>query len=258
MHTALEDYVRGITEGGKPPSEMDLDAAAEAAFAADPNPAWLAHIWERDKSIMLKQLREAIAADAASAEGGWSYHQPEAGFGPPEYGPDYQHPPVELALPDGSTVRFLGKVDRVDRRTDGTVRVIDYKTGKPDKFKDLSQEDPTAGGTKFQLPVYGLFARLLQQDPAAPVSAEYWFISRAGERIGYQVDAAVVERLQMDVAVIIGALRRGIFPHRPETSRFKNYSTVAGHQDVSRTWDRLSRDAELQEFPMLLEGSHDH
>jgi len=27
---------------------------------------------------------------------------------------------------------------------------------------------------------------------------------------------------------------------------------------VSRTWDRLSRDAELQEFPMLLEGSYDH
>ncbi|MDQ6754335.1 MAG: PD-(D/E)XK nuclease family protein, partial [Actinomycetota bacterium] len=258
MHAALEDYVRGITEEGKAPSEMDLDAAAEASFAADPNPAWLAHIWERDKSIMLKQLREAIAADAVSAEDGWFYQQPEAGFGPAEYGPEYQYPPVELALPDGSAVHFLGKVDRVDRRTDGTVRVIDYKTGKPDKFKDLCQEDPTAGGTKFQLPVYGLFARRLQQDPAAPVSAEYWFISRDGKRIGYQVDAAVVERLQSDVAAIFGALRRGIFPHRPETSHFKNYSTMAGHQNVSRTWDRLSQAAELQKFPMLLEGSHDH
>ena len=79
-------------------------------------------------------------------------------------------------------LRFRGKVDRVDRHEDGTVRVVDYKSGRRDKFKAITPEDPTAGGTKFQLPVYGLFARSLG---GANVRAEYWFLGAPGEPVGY-------------------------------------------------------------------------
>jgi putative RecB family exonuclease len=39
---------------------------------------------------------------------------------------------VDLDVPsDSAGVRFVGFIDRVDRRPDGTIEVIDYKTGAP-------------------------------------------------------------------------------------------------------------------------------
>src|SRR5207237_666429 len=36
---------------------------------------------------------------------------------------------VPLALADGRSVRFRGKADRVDRADDGSLHIVDYKTG---------------------------------------------------------------------------------------------------------------------------------
>ena len=37
--------------------------------------------------------------------------------------------------------------------------VVDYKTGSPKRFQAISAADPTAAGTKLQLPVYAHAAR---------------------------------------------------------------------------------------------------
>ena len=42
---------------------------------------------------------------------------------------------VALDLPDGRAVRFRGFADRVDVADDGTLHVLDYKTGKADAYR---------------------------------------------------------------------------------------------------------------------------
>ena len=245
MHQVLEDYVRGLTEGTHPVSAERLLEIAEDAFKTTANPAWLSQTWDRDQSRIRADLQKVHENDDDARETGWQHIGVEA-----EFGGAAGEPPVELDLPDGSTVRFRGKVDRVDRHSSGQVLVIDYKTGKSDKYKKLTAEEPTAGGTRFQLPVYGLFARRFQPDPAAEVRAEYRFLTAAGNyaSVGYAVSPDVVATLRDDVGLIMAALRAGIFPPRPESDRYANHTTMMGAPGVRHTWERLKTDAALSDY----------
>ncbi|WP_146067248.1 PD-(D/E)XK nuclease family protein [Arthrobacter sp. ZGTC212] len=245
MHQVLEDYVRGLTEGAHPVSAERLLEIADEAFRDTANPAWLSHTWDRDQSRIRADLQKTHEIDDHARGTGWQHVDVEA-----EFGGATGEPPVELDLPDGSTVRFRGKVDRVDRHSTGQILVIDYKTGKSEKYKKLTAENPTAGGTRFQLPVYGLFARRFQQDPAAEVRAEYRFLTTAGNyaSVGYTVGPDVVATLRDDVGLIMAALRAGIFPPRPESDRYANHTTMMGAPGVRHTWERLKTDPALRDY----------
>lgn len=251
VHQILEDYVRSIIKDGLPPSSSRLTELATAAFAEFANPAWLRHVWERNQALIRQDLERVLADDDARSAEGWSYLAEEASFGPEDTD---SYPPVELPFEDGTVVRFRGKVDRIDRNVDGTVKVIDYKTGKADKFKPLNNH-PTADGTRYQLPVYGLFARTLAA-PHSPVAAEYWFISKAGgfAKIGYDVTDDVIEQLRADAGLIMSALRNGIFPPRPESDRYVNFTTMMGAQELGLRWLKLQNAHELQPYAQLLKA----
>ena len=61
-----------------------------------------------------------------------------------------------------------GRIDRVDVGADGTIHVVDYKTGcYYQGYKDLLGDDPVGGGTKLQLPIYGLAGRVAAATPRA-------------------------------------------------------------------------------------------
>nr|WP_231706325.1 PD-(D/E)XK nuclease family protein [Arthrobacter sp. zg-Y40] len=247
MHQVLEDYVRGLTDGSQTVSSERLLEIAEAAFEATGNPAWLRHTWDRDKSRIRTDLQKAHESDQQARDAGWQHFAVEA-----EFGAESGEPPVELDLQGGSTVRFRGKVDRVDRHSGGQVLVIDYKTGKADKYKKLTREDPTAGGTRFQLPVYGLFARRFATDPGAEVRAEYRFITADGkyERVGYDVGPDVENRLREDAGLVMAALQAGVFPPKPqpEGHGYTNHTTLMGAAGVRHTWERLKDDPALSDY----------
>lgn len=251
VHQVLEDYVRGITKEGLPPSSRRLMELASAAFVEFANPLWLSHVWERNQAMIRQDLERVLAEDDVRAAEGWSYFAEEASFGPEDTD---SYPPVGLTLDDGTVVQFRGKVDRIDRNLDGTVKVIDYKTGKSDKFKPLNNH-PTADGTRYQLPVYGLFARTLAA-PQSPVAAEYWFISKAGNfaKIGYDVTDDVIEQLRADAGLIMSALQNGIFPPRPESDRYVNFTTMMGAQELGLRWLKLQNAHELQPYAQLLKA----
>jgi hypothetical protein len=124
---------------------------------------------------------------------------------------------VALELPDGRQVRFRGKADRVDRAPDGTLHVIDYKTGKSDGFKDLNEDNPDAQGRHLQLAVYGQAARLSQGTPEADVWAEYWFISSVGRfaRIGYPITPSLLAHVGETLGAMVQGIEAGVFPHYP-------------------------------------------
>ncbi|MCQ1987520.1 PD-(D/E)XK nuclease family protein [Arthrobacter sp. zg-Y844] len=250
MHRILEDYVRGLTDGSQTASSERLLEIAEKAFEATTNPAWLRHTWDRDKSRIRTDLQKVHDMDQQARDAGWQHVAVEA-----EFGAEAGEPPVELDLPNGNTVRFRGKVDRVDRHSSGQVLVIDYKTGKADKYKKLTREDPTAGGTRFQLPVYGVFARRLATDPGVEVRAEYRFITSAGkyERVGYEVGPDVEARLREDAGLVVAALQSGIFPPRPESDHYVNHTTLMGAAGMRHTWERLKDSPALGDYSRFFE-----
>jgi hypothetical protein len=170
--------------------------------------------------------------------------------------------PVLMQLADGRTLRFRGSADRVDLGDDGTIHVVDYKTGKADDFRRLGPENPDERGTKLQLPVYGMAARRFVGRPDAPVQARYWFISdREGfRRIGYEVDDQVLARVGATLATIVDGIERGAFPARPDATGIP-WVTCSycdpdglGVADLRRDWERKRSHPAIAAYGELAEA----
>jgi RecB family exonuclease len=65
---------------------------------------------------------------------------------------------VTLELPDTSKLELRGRIDRVDQLADGTLRVVDYKTGKSKRFEPAPKLGPLHGGRMLQMPLYAAAA----------------------------------------------------------------------------------------------------
>ncbi len=129
-------------------------------------------LWEIDKQELLEDLRAFLGKEAG--EGG---DRAPSGL---EFSFGYRGEsgePIALALGDGSSIFFRGRIDRVDSSPDGTsLRVVDYKTGRLN-----GKEDGFCGGTTLQLPLYLLAAsRMWKESDIEKSWAEYHSVSRKG------------------------------------------------------------------------------
>jgi ATP-dependent helicase/nuclease subunit B len=170
--------------------------------------------WHQDRRRIIADLLLFLEADSAyRVAHGARPLSAELAFGFASDGSDT----VSLPLPDGRTVRFRGFADRIDVADDGTLHVLDYKTGKPDEYRDLSEENPDSQGRRLQLAVYGQAARLLYGTPDTPVRADYWFVSAGGtfERRGYQVTPEVLTHVGRTVQTMVDGIEAGVFPSFP-------------------------------------------
>ena len=66
---------------------------------------------------------------------------------------------VEVALASGHVLHLRGSVDRIDQRSDGSIEILDYKTGDDAAYKGCRAEAPHDGGKRLQLYIYGRAAR---------------------------------------------------------------------------------------------------
>ena len=78
-------------------------------------------------------------------------------------------------------VRLKGIADRIDRRADGTLAIVDYKTGQPPSNKAV------ANGFSLQLGLLGLIAehKGFDEIEGAVSCFEYWSLARKAGRLGY-------------------------------------------------------------------------
>jgi hypothetical protein len=144
--------------------------------------------------------------------------------------------PVALTLDDGRTLRFRGYADRVDRTDDGRLVVIDYKSGKPDKYRGIDTGDPVRQGLTLQL---GLYAEAgLAQLGGASAEAQYWLVDSGGAHthLGYPWTTDRRERFVEVVTAIADGVEAGVFPLVPgewdshfgthETCRYCDFDSV--------------------------------
>ena len=162
----------------------------------------------RGGPVLAAFLRHELASDATPVGA-------ELGFG------------IDLDLPgDDTGMRFVGYIDRINRRADGSLEVIDYKTGYVRSQADVDR-DVQLTAYAFALAMGGL------RDPATGE------ILPQAERLGlYFADPGVVvwttrsaadldpfrARLEADVRLI----RNRVFPARPaeRTCRWCDYRAV--------------------------------
>lgn len=156
LHKILEDFYGGT----------DLRSAAEAVFATAPQDYGFrpTPLWELQKAELLKRLEETVAALAEVSQG----YKPlalEAKFG-------MGRPSLVLQTEAGD-VRLHGYIDRIDAAEDGTLRVIDYKSGGATISAAHLRE-----GRRLQLPVYALAAQKAL-GLGQVTSGFYWHIQKA-------------------------------------------------------------------------------
>ena len=218
--------------------------------------------WKRDRRRILADLHRFLDEDQRHrAASGTVPVAVELGFGF-----DGELPAVDVPLPDGRTLRVRGRADRLDRAADGTLHVVDYKTGKADSYKQLSEADPIAGGTRLQLPLYGMAGRVADGHRDAPIRAEYWFPTTRGKfaRIGYDVTDDVLAETQSTLAVIVEGIESGVFPPHPDGNATFFYIAChvcdpdgLGTVELRRQWERKRRDPTMAAYAALAEPLDD-
>jgi hypothetical protein len=210
--------------------------------------------WQRDRATIRADLQKFLDADSEYRREKQTW--PQAA--------ELEFDAVPITLDDGRVLMFRGKADRVDRGLDGTLHILDYKSGKADDYKALTEQNPDERGTMLQLPVYGAAARVHLDAPEAPVIAEYWFVTSRGkfERYGYRVSDEVLALFGQTLKKIVTGIEGGNFPPHP---REKETSTALwtschycdpdrlGVVELRRQWERKRHDPALAPYAELAE-----
>ncbi len=104
-------------------------------------------------------------------------------------------------------ITLKGKVDRIDRLEDGTLAIVDYKTGQPPNGREVE------AGYALQLGTLGLMARAgaFGGEPGEPTCFEYWSLAKKGKDFGHK-----------ETPLLVGRKKSGIPPAEflPEAERF--------------------------------------
>lgn len=275
IHEVLERFFRRVLESPEGPPAPDdrwtdehhagmqqvaLDVCAEyEARGVVGRPLF----WRRDRDRLLALLdRFLLDDDRQRRARGSRPLAAEMAFGLP----GAELPAVEVPIAGDRRLRFRGSADRVDVCDDGAFRVIDYKTGRPYGYLALSEQNPDDHGTRLQLAVYGVAARV-HHGPAAGAKgsgdlAEYWFIGE-NERlraIGYPVTGDVFDRVGATLASIVDGIAAGVFPARPTASASDPFVRCRycdpdglGVADRRREWERKRNDPALAGYVRLAE-----
>lgn len=221
LHKILEETYKTADNPADLNSVLkNLPVIAKRVFAKAPQEYGFrpSELWELEQEQFLQTLKVTIG-ELAKASEGWTPFAYEQVFG------ILDAPALEIDL-GSEKILLRGLIDRVDRNTDGDLRVVDYKTGS----SHLAQGD-LKDGRRLQLPLYALAARDAVK-LGNPVAGMYWAINAAeagslklenfkGET-GIGVEAAF-ETVREHLLRIVTGIRSGEFPPIPPKSGCPEY-----------------------------------
>ncbi|MCA9390398.1 ATP-dependent helicase [candidate division WWE3 bacterium] len=115
--------------------------------------------------------------------------------------------PIEIEMPFNIKIKDLtvgGRIDRVDRYEDGTLEIIDYKTGKMKDEKQLQKD--------LQLAIYGLAAteKGIFNQPIDQLKLAYYFFE-AGEKVSVNVTPERLENAKEEILEIKSQIEQSNF-----------------------------------------------
>lgn len=242
IHAVLEQYIKAVIEGRDATLDRLLTTADEVLDDAILDaPGWLPQLWDKDRAIIRRDIETWFEHDTSDRTAGWMPVGVERKFGGSD---DTDEVFIEL---DTGRLTFRGSIDRIDCHDDGRMRVTDYKTGQATFSSGIGEANPTLGGKKFQLPVYGLFATT----QAEQVSVRYWFATSIGDFkvIEYPITEAVTEIFRTDMSLIHSAVTSGYFPPKPSGQSWPDALVdLIGKAGLQRAWVNLEGTSELTDY----------
>ena len=205
LHKILEMVYSGVA----------LTDAAQKVFASAPEEYGFrpTALWTQQQAELTRMLEKTIAA-LNEASKGFTPHTMEARFG-------MGQPSLVLKTSIGE-IRLHGYIDRLDATPDGTLRVIDYKSGSTTISATHLKE-----GRRLQLPIYALAARdALGLGEVS--SGFYWHIGSAAPSSLKleQFDGGIEEAFETAVAHVVNhvkGIRAGHFEPKPPEDGCPSY-----------------------------------
>lgn len=176
------------------------------------------------------------------------YNHAAGGFAPVAtewaFGRAADPPPAQIALDAKTTLLVAGQIDRVDRGPDDQIIVFDYKTGRPDKYRNAS----FCRARALQIPVYILAAEQLGGKPCD--GGAYFFATRRGKfekRGWYQDELKLAEpRLKEILGGLVRSIRDGKFFITPDGAEAAG--TALTHAAVETLWEIKSGDESIADY----------
>jgi len=121
---------------------------------------------------------------------------------------------------DGDVIK--GAIDRIDRHADGTVEIVDYKTGKTKTKLDFTE--------KRQLILYQLF---IEEFLKIKVSALSYYYLESGEKFTFTATDKDITRLRLEVREEIAAIKKRDFTPKPSLMcKFCDFNSICEFRQV--------------------------
>lgn len=262
IHKVLELFLLKAIEGKEtPPLDYLLELLQEESskLKASYGTFWVQVFFDRALEDIATELEGWLEEHNDRVARGWKVKEAEKRFGNPRVKTGIPESAVPVALDDGGTILFKGQVDRIDVSSAGQIQVIDYKAGSRISLEKLSVNPPSLGRTKFQLGVYGLFARGLKmaQSSDETLLASYWFTKYSDEvtsdgdpacYVTISLDEAMIEEFERDVRAVVSLIQDGLFPPKAPEFGFDRYTDLQGQETVSDLWSGMQNSPSLARF----------
>ncbi len=180
-------------------------------------PAFNPAIRDIERATTRRILRDFVARDLDElAEQNLFPREFEYRFGTRHRDPDsVDHPEPFVVNARDVAVRIEGTIDRIDRG-DGRLRVIDYKSGKAARYKNI--EKKIARGIRLQLPLYAMAAAQFFDMKAEQVSGAIKPLVYARNSKHDFTLAETREELLTTLEMFVEAILDGWFPTFPDES----------------------------------------
>jgi len=225
-HKCLELFYSGLA--AKQLSMLDNDIASLATFfdqcikdsldwLVTTKPFKVTEFWDYEQKEIYFRLRRFFARERESALKSGGEFVPvafEKAFGFEEDGSASALVIKGQALDEQErTVKLRGRIDRIDRASDGRLQVIDYKAGsKPISLEEARQ------GSNMQMPVYALAASQCIEPGAHVSSGVFLSISQAKSigRIDFdKVGAELLPQVKEHIVNFVHGIEQGKFQVQP-------------------------------------------
>jgi len=252
VHGVLERFWRELRDQGKRLADLPAKQwnerlqALVRETASEFHGSWsMRSGWKMSLASLLDHLREHLLWER-DLLASWRPFLFEASFGPGRK--------AEVSLnTQAGTVRFQGRIDRLDRGEQGGFRVVDYKSGGK---RSASCEVGT--GQCLQLPVYLLAGAALLGSTPQQGEALYLYVglSPAGQCV--LLSGSSWEKIEREMAhavsVLLRGIRDGFFPALPsgQCERSCPYRDACHGRD--QALERKAKDKRIQELLRLREG----